>query len=125
MVKQIIGIDKSKAGRTYATDVKGNPMFGRTPGITEKLVAGAFANVTEQLQTMTVNDKGELVDLPVEQHRKLWIVTAVFDNRQSAIAANAEESLFDLETKAYVFSQRAAIATQYKLAEKDLEAATA
>src|SRR5688572_31630561 len=51
MLKKITGVDKSKAERIYATDIKGNPMFGRTPGINELMKPGLYANVEKQRQT--------------------------------------------------------------------------
>lgn len=117
MVRQIMSVDKSKDGsRTYATDSKGNPMFGRTPAITDKLIAGAYVNVIDQRQTKTYDAEGKLVDLEPEEQRSLTIITAVFPDRQSAIANNAEEQLFDVETSAYVASQKHVIAEKYKVA---------
>lgn len=126
MVKRITSVDTSKAGKKYATDIKGNPMFARTPALTELLAEGMFANVVEQLQTKTTDANNNLVDLPVEQHRPLHIITSVFTTKQAAIEALAEEGLFDAEVEEYTSSQRAAIASKYKLSSvKDLEAATA
>lgn len=116
MVKQIISVDKSKDGsRTYGTDSKGNPLFGRTPAVTAMLVAGAYANVVEQTQTKSYDADGKLVDLEPDEQRKLWIVTAVFPSKEAAIANNAEEQLFEVETAAYVTSQKHIIAEKYKV----------
>lgn len=117
MVKRINSVGKSKDGsRTYAEDIKGNVMFGRTPEITAKLKEGAFANVVEQLQTKTTDADGKLVDLPVEEQRKLNIVTGVWETKEDAIRANAEEELFEVETAAYVTSQKQVIGEKYKSA---------
>lgn len=116
MIKRIITVEKSKDGsRTYATDLKGQPMFGRTDATTAMLKAGSYANVVEQVQTKTTDEKGELVDLPLNEQRTLQIVTAVWDTKTAAIEVAAEDQMFDLETRAYVQSQTKVISNQYKL----------
>ena len=116
MIKFITSVDKSKDGtRTYAKDNKGNPMFGQSPTVTELLKAGAYANVVEQLQTKTRDADGNLVDLEPHEQKRNLIVTAVFPDKAAAIAANAEESLFELETKAYAKSQVKHIMETYKI----------
>lgn len=117
MIKNIISVEKSNDGkRTYGTDIKGNPLFGRTPAITAQLAAGMFANVVEQMQLKTYDANGELVDLPVEERRNLWIVTAVFPTKQAAIEADKAEELFDAEASAYVASQKSVFAEKHKAA---------
>lgn len=115
MIKFITSVDTSKAGKLYASDNKGNAMFGRTPAITEKLKAGAYANVVEQLQTKGYDADGKLVDLPVEEQRRNLIITAVFPDKATAIMHNAEESLFEVETAAFVKAQTHKIAATYKV----------
>ena len=124
MVKNIVSVEQSKDGsRTYATDSKGLPMFGRTPSVTALLKAGAYANVIEETQRMTRNEAGELVDLDPSDYRKNLIITAVFPTREAAIVANTEEALFEQESVAYLASQKGEISKKYKLDAATLVAA--
>jgi hypothetical protein len=122
MIKKIITVDKSAAGRSYGTDLKGEPMFPRTDSIV--LVAGQYANVVETTQTQTYAEDGEtLVDLAVPVKRN--IVTAVFANRNEAIAAQAEEHLFENEAKLFAAAETVRLRETYKLEGVDLSKLTA
>lgn len=118
MIKNLISVAKSKKDKIYATDNKGNAMFPQNPQVAELLKAGAFANVIERERTQTLNDAGELVNL--EHPVREFIITAVFADRQAAVAANAEEQIFELESKAYAQSQVAELAKKYELDPKTL-----
>lgn len=117
MIKFITSVETAKSGKVYATDSKGNPMFGRTPAVTEKLTAGAYANVIEDKQTMTRDADGELKPIPLEEQRNLFIVTAVFPNKAAALDARNEESLFELEAEEHLNKAKAVIAKTYKVDE--------
>lgn len=116
MIKQIITVEKSKDGtRTYGTDIKGEPLFPRVDAVRDQMKAGCYGNVVEQLQTKTFDEKGNLVDLPTEEQRRLQIVTAVWPTRDEAIKANAEEALFEAHTKAYVSGKTIRLNKQFSL----------
>lgn len=117
MIQQIFGVSKSKDGKkTFAVNAKGEPMFANGDLINQ-LAANKWCNVTEQLQTMTYNDKGELVELPVEQQRKLLIISAVFETEDSAIRAIAGERLFNARVDAYVAAETKKISKEFNLEE--------
>ena len=121
MTQYVISIETSKKGKKYATDSNGLAMFPQTPAIAEKLVAGCLVNTINRERTQTLNEAGELVNLehPVME----TIITAVFASEEAAIKAKAQPQIFELKTKAYVNQQVAAVAAEYKVDAKTLEAA--
>lgn len=115
MIKLIVGVETSKDGRKYATDELGLPMFSRTPSINEKLVAGAWCNVSEEVQTKTKDADGNLVDLEPAAYKRNQIITAVFASETDALHISASPELFHAKRAAYVKQQTAKIAETFKV----------
>jgi hypothetical protein len=113
-----IGTGKGTAKRPYATDIKGQVMFPKDKSMV--LEVGQYANVIEEEQTQTFDDAGNLV--PLVPAVKRQIITAVFKSRQDAIAAAAEDGIFEQETKLFAAAESVKLKTTYKLEGVDLSA---
>jgi hypothetical protein len=77
--------------------------------------------VVERTRTQTIGEDGQLKDLvtPVIEN----IITAVFPDKNAALEANTADAVFELESRLFVASKTAELATAYKLDPKTLEAA--
>lgn len=115
MIKLIVGVETSKDGRKYATDELGLPMFSRTPSINDKLVAGAWCNVSEERQTMTRDTDGKLVPLEPHEQKVNQIITSVFATEDDALKISASPELFLAKKAAFIKQQTHAIAATYKV----------
>jgi len=120
MIQQITGVETSKKGNKYATNLAGENLVAATKIIGEKLVPGAWVNVVERINTKTRNEAGELVDIPEKDRTKILVVTAVFADKKAAILAQAEPKMFDQLVDAYVASETKKISSEEFNLEKAL-----
>ena len=113
-IVKITSVATSAKGKKYATNAKGDALFFNKT-LAEKVKEGAYALVRDGFQTQ--NAEGDTLETPIP----ILVITSIWNTREEAIEANAEEALNAAEETAYVAKATKSLGEKYGLSAEELK----